>query len=153
MNPELAKERRSIVLDRMAQAGFISASEAERGRNSPGLKPATPKYFNSSAPYFTTWIAQELPKFLTPEQLEVGGVRCAPASISTGKRKLNRIRANAPFNTEGAMVSIDPGNGLVRVMVGGKDFSKSQFNAPSWRCALRAPPSSCFPTPRPLIGG
>ena len=33
VNPDLAKERRSIVLDRMAQAGFISASEAERGRN------------------------------------------------------------------------------------------------------------------------
>ena len=142
VNPDLAEERRSIVLDRMAQAGFISASEAERGRNSPlGLKPATPKYFNSSAPYFTTWIAQELPKFLTPEQLEVGGVKVRTSlNLDWQKKAQQVIRANAPFDTEGAMVSIDPGNGLVRVMVGGKDFSKSQFNRTI--LALRSPGST-----------
>ncbi|HCO75169.1 MAG TPA: carboxypeptidase, partial [Synechococcus sp. UBA8071] len=142
VNPDLAREQRSIVLDRMAQAGFISASEAERGRNSPlGLKPATPKYFNSSAPYFTTWIAQELPKFLTPEQLEVGGVKVRTSlNLDWQKKAQQVIRANAPFDTEGAMVSIDPGNGLVRVMVGGKDFSKSQFNRTI--LALRSPGST-----------
>ena len=142
VNPDLAEERRSIVLDRMAQAGFISASEAKRGRNSPlGLKPATPKYFNSSAPYFTTWIAQELPKFLTPEQLEVGGVKVRTSlNLDWQKKAQQVIRANAPFDTEGAMVSIDPGNGLVRVMVGGKDFSKSQFNRTI--LALRSPGST-----------
>ncbi|WP_392347237.1 transglycosylase domain-containing protein, partial [Parasynechococcus sp.] len=142
VNPDLAKERRSIVLDRMAQAGFISTSEAERGRNSLlGLKPATPKYFNSSAPYFTTWIAQELPQFLTPEQLEVGGVKVRTSlNLDWQKKAQQVIRANAPFDTEGAMVSIDPGNGLVRVMVGGKDFSKSQFNRTI--LALRSPGST-----------
>ncbi len=142
VNPDLAREQRSIVLDRMAQAGFISRSEAERGRNSPlGLKPATPKYFNSSAPYFTTWIAQELPKFLTPEQLEVGGVKVRTSlNLDWQKKAQQVIRANAPFDTEGAMVSIDPGNGLVRVMVGGKDFSKSQFNRTI--LALRSPGST-----------
>jgi len=142
VNPDLAREQRSIVLDRMAQAGFISTSEAERGRNSPlGLKPATPKYFNSSAPYFTTWIAQELPKFLTPEQLEVGGVKVRTSlNLDWQKKAQQVIRANAPFDTEGAMVSIDPGNGLVRVMVGGKDFSKSQFNRTI--LALRSPGST-----------
>ncbi len=142
VNPDLAKEQRSIVLDRMAQAGFISASEAERGRNSPlSLKPATPKYFNSSAPYFTTWIAQELPKFLTPEQLEVGGVKVRTSlNLDWQKKAQQVIRANAPFDTEGAMVSIDPGKGLVRVMVGGKDFSKSQFNRTI--LALRSPGST-----------
>ncbi len=142
VNPDLARERRSIVLDRMAQAGFISASEAESGRNSPlGLKPATPKYFNSAAPYFTTWIAQELPKFLTPEQLEVGGVKVRTSlNLDWQKKAQQVVRANAPFDTEGAMVSIDPGNGLVRVMVGGKDFSKSQFNRTI--LALRSPGST-----------
>ena len=142
VNPDLARERRSIVLDRMAQAGFISVSEAEKGRNSPlGLKPATPKYFNSAAPYFTTWIAQELPKVLTPEQLEVGGVKIRTSlNLDWQKKAQKVVRANAPFDTEGAMVSIDPGTGLVRVMVGGKDFSKSQFNRTI--LALRSPGST-----------
>ncbi|WP_413442583.1 transglycosylase domain-containing protein [Synechococcus sp. MIT S1220] len=142
VNPDQARERRSIVLDRMAQAGFISSSEAESGRNSPlGLKPATPKYFNSAAPYFTTWIAQELPKFLTPEQLEVGGVKIRTSlNLNWQKKAQKVVRANAPFDTEGAIVSIEPGTGLVRVMVGGKDFSKSQFNRAI--LALRSPGST-----------
>ena len=76
VNESIARNRRSIVLERMLQAGFITATEAETAKKSPlNLKPAIPKYFNSAAPYFTSWIAQELPQMLTPEQLEVGGLK------------------------------------------------------------------------------
>ena len=76
VNPDLALKQRTLVLDRMAQSGAISRAEAKRASASPlALKPSTPKYFNSSAPYFTTWVAQELPKLVSPEQLEVGGLK------------------------------------------------------------------------------
>ena len=38
------------------------------------LKPATPKYFNSSAPYFTSWVEQKLPSILSSEKIELGGL-------------------------------------------------------------------------------
>jgi penicillin-binding protein 1A len=41
---------------------------------------------------------------------------------------------------EGAVVSMEPGTGLVRTMVGGKDFDKSQFNRAAQ--ALRSPGST-----------
>ncbi|NBQ19473.1 MAG: carboxypeptidase, partial [Synechococcaceae bacterium WB5_2A_257] len=67
VNPELALERRSIVLKRMAEAGFIDRAQQLRADSSPLLlKPALPKHWNSAAPYFTSWVAQELPKVLTP---------------------------------------------------------------------------------------
>jgi len=43
VNESVALERRSIVLERMQQAGFITATEADAARKSPpNLKPATP---------------------------------------------------------------------------------------------------------------
>ena len=142
VNPELALNRRGIVLNRMQQAGFITTSEAEQARNSPlELKPAIPKYFNSSAPYFTSWVAQQLPQLLTPEQLEVGGLKIRTSLNLDWQRKAQQVvRKFAPFNTEGVIVSMEPGTGLVRVMVGGKDFNNSQFNRATQ--GLRSPGST-----------
>ncbi|MAV11519.1 MAG: carboxypeptidase [Synechococcus sp. MED850] len=142
VNPELAKQRRGIVLDRMAQAGFITASEAAGFTQSPlNLKPAVPKYFNSAAPYFSSWVAQELPKILNTEQLEVGGLSIRTSlNLRWQKEAREVIKTNTYGDLEGSIVSIEPGTGLVRVMVGGKDFSKSQFNRSTQ--ALRSPGST-----------
>ena len=142
VNPKLALERRSVVLDRMLQAKFITANEAEEARNSPlALKPAIPKYFNSAAPFFTSWVSQQLPRLLTPEQLEVGGLKIRTSlNLNWQKKAQAVVREFAPFDTEGSIVSMEPGTGLVRVMVGGKDFSSSQFNRATQ--ALRSPGST-----------
>ena len=142
VDEDVATERRSIVLERMQQAGFITASEAEQARTSPlNLKPATPKYFNSAAPYFTSWVAQQLPQMLTPEQLEVGGLKIRTSlNLNWQKRAQQVVREFAPGNAEGAIVSIEPGTGLVRTMVGGKNFRSSQFNRTTQ--ALRSPGST-----------
>ena len=142
VNPDLALKQRALVLDRMNQEGFITATETTEALNSElNLRPATPKYFNSAAPYFTSWVAQELPKLVTQEQLEVGGLKVRTSLHLDWQNKARAvIRDNAPFDTEGAMVSIEPGTGLVRVLVGGQDFSKSQFNRATQ--ALRSPGST-----------
>ncbi|MGB1622280.1 MAG: transglycosylase domain-containing protein [Synechococcus sp.] len=142
VNPDLARQQRAIVLERMVQAGFITPAEAERETNSPlNLKPATPKYFTSAAPHFTSWVAQQLPQLLTPEQLEVGGLKIRTSLNLDWQLKAEAVvRQYAPATTEGAIVSIEPGTGLVRVMVGGKDFSTSQFNRATQ--ALRSPGST-----------
>ena len=103
VNPDLALERRSIVLDRMQQAGFISAGEAAEARNAPlDLKPATPKYFNSAAPYFTSWVAQQLPTILTPDQLEVGGLKIRTSlNLAWQKDAQQVVKEFAPGGTEG----------------------------------------------------
>ena len=50
------------------------------------------------------------------------------------------IRKNAPFDTEEGNGDHRTRNGLVRVLVGGKDFSQSQFNRTTQ--ALRSPGST-----------
>ncbi len=142
VNPDLALERRATVLRRMREAGFIDDLQFERASATPlALKPAEPKYWTSRAPYFTSWVAQELPKVLSPEQLEVGGLTIRTSlNMTWQERAQATINKHAPGEMQGAVVSMEPGTGLVRSMVGGKDFTTSQFNRAAQ--ALRSPGST-----------
>lgn len=141
VNPEFALQRRAIVLRRMREAGYIDDAQLARAEAAPlGLKPAEPKYFHNPAPWFTSWLEQELPRVLTKEQLEVGGL-----TVRTGLNKDWQIEAQKAINEgagsmQGALISMEPGTGLVRAMVGGKDWQKSQFNRATQ--ALRSPGST-----------
>ncbi|MDM7938109.1 MAG: PBP1A family penicillin-binding protein [Cyanobium sp. CZS 48M] len=142
VNPELALQRRSVVLERMKEAGFIDAGElAEAKASALQLKPALPKYWNSRAPFFTGWVAQELPKVLSAEQLEVGGLTIRSSlNLAWQEEGQKVIDGSAYGGLEGALVTVEPGTGLVRAMVGGKDYNKSQFNRATQ--ALRSPGST-----------
>ena len=142
VNPDLALQRRATVLRRMRESGFIDDLQLQSANNSPLLlQPAEPKYWTSRAPYFTSWVAQELPKVLSPEDLEVGGLTIRTSlNMSWQEGAQATINKHARGAMEGAVVSMEPGTGLVRTMVGGKDFNKSQFNRASQ--ALRSPGST-----------
>ncbi|MGL6134844.1 MAG: PBP1A family penicillin-binding protein, partial [Prochlorococcaceae cyanobacterium] len=142
VNPELALQRRRIVLSRMRQQGFISTSQQLEAEGSPlGLKPADPKYWESRAPYFGNWVQQELATVLSNEQLEVGGLTVRSSiNLAWQDEAEKTIRAHATGSLQGALVAIEPGTGLVRAMVGGKDFNASQFNRATQ--ALRSPGST-----------
>jgi penicillin-binding protein 1A len=142
VNPELALERRAAVLRRMQEAGFISASAQQQAETAPlQLKPAEPKYWDSGAPWFSSWVQQELPKVLTPEQLEVGGLTVRSSiNLAWQQQAQKAINTYATGNMEGALVAIEPGTGLVRAMVGGTNFKASQFNRAAQ--ALRSPGST-----------
>jgi penicillin-binding protein 1A len=142
VNPELALRRRSIVLARMQEAGFIDAAQRADAEATPlDLKPAEPKYWVSQAPWFSSWVQQELPTVLTREQLEVGGLTVrSTLNLNWQKQAQSSINKFAPGQMEGALVAMEPGTGVVRAMVGGKDFGKSQFNRAAQ--ALRSPGST-----------
>ncbi len=142
INPKAALQRRSIVLNRMERAKFISNKTVLKSINSPlNLNPSLPKYYNSKAPFFSDWLAKELPLFLTKEQLEVGGLEVRTGlNLSWQKHAKRIISRYSPNGAEGAILAIDPKSGLVKVMVGGKNFEETQFNRATQ--ALRSPGST-----------
>lgn len=142
VNPDLALERRQLVLRRMQEQGFISEAERQAAEAEPlALKPAEPKYWLSRAPYFSSWVQQELPRVLSKEQLEVGGLTVrSSVNLAWQEQAQKAINTYAPGEMEGALVAMEPGTGLVRAMVGGKDFEQSQFNRAVQ--ALRSPGST-----------
>jgi penicillin-binding protein 1A len=141
VNPRLALKRRSIVLQRMREVGYIDDVQLQRAEAAPlGLRPAEPKFYTNPAPWFTSWLEQELPGVLSREQLEVGGL-----TVRSGLNKEWQIEAQRAVNRgaggmQGALLAIEPGTGLVRAMVGGKDWQSSQFNRATQ--ALRSPGST-----------
>jgi penicillin-binding protein 1A len=136
INPEVARRRRDIVLERMFDVGFISAAEMESAKAAPiEVKPGAQKYVKSEAPYFTSYIQQQLPNYVSAEDIELGGLT-VETTLNLEWQKLAQDTVNYAINNYGpaeafeqaALVSIDPRNGEIKALVGGDDFGKSQFN-------------------------
>lgn len=136
VNPELARQRRNIVLQRMVKAGFITESERATAAAAPiAIQPSNPKYQASETPYFTSYVLQELPKYVSKEEMELGGLtvettmnlKWQKLAQDTIKNSIADYGYNQGFE-QAALVSIDPRTGEVKALVGGDDFSKSQFN-------------------------
>jgi penicillin-binding protein 1A len=147
-NPELARKRRDLILQRMADSGFITKSAAETAIRQPiKLDPSLPKRLVVKFPYFTTYVQQELKKHVNAEQIEKGGLTVEtslnPDWQKVGEEAVKEAVLNYGYGEgfeEAALVAIDPKTGEIKTMVGGSDFEKSQFNRATQ--ALRQPGST-----------
>ncbi|WP_432813030.1 transglycosylase domain-containing protein [Pantanalinema sp. GBBB05] len=148
VDKEKARQRRDIVLGRMQEQGFITAIEADAAKAEDiKLKPSIPKRLYSEAPSFTSYIRQELPKYVSKDELEVGGLTIETTLNPKWQKKAEEV-INSTVANEGyyeafgqaALVTIDSGTGEIRAMVGGYEFKEGQFNRATQ--AQRQPGSS-----------
>jgi penicillin-binding protein 1A len=132
---EAARSRSGVVLQTMAENGFISRATAE------SVNPAQVRIEkttnNNSVRYFTDWALPQLDQLIdqTQDPIDVW-TTLDPGMQAAADRA---IAANAPDGTQGALVSIDR-DGAVRAMVGGKDYVNSIYNRATQ--ATRQPGSS-----------
>ncbi|RUT06729.1 hypothetical protein DSM106972_029860 [Dulcicalothrix desertica PCC 7102] len=135
-NPEAAKQRRNLVLTRMFEDGVITAAERlEAVSETLTIKSSLPKRLEVQAPYFTSFVQKELPKYVSPEVIEAGGLTVETTLNPTMQAAADKAVAKTLRNQgrwenfkQAALVSIDPRTGQIKAMVGGKDFGKYQFN-------------------------
>ena len=135
-NLEAATKRRNQVLARMAEVGFISEQEAQTAIAEPlKLNPSPLKRFNKEAEFFTDYILKELKAKLPEDQLQSGGLTVNTTLNPDWQENAQSIltKSVAKYGkwqrfSEGAMVSLDPRTGAIKMMVGGKDYNASQFN-------------------------
>jgi membrane peptidoglycan carboxypeptidase len=132
-----AIERRNLVLTRMLETGMISQSEAREARRSTlnYRQEACLPNTNTKAPYLYDYVAKELQEILGTETAKEGNF-----AIETGlnlkmqakaEAALRKNIANAGSNyrfSQGGIISLDSRTGIVKAMVGGVDYQKSQFN-------------------------
>ncbi|MFM5888000.1 MAG: transglycosylase domain-containing protein [Dolichospermum sp.] len=135
-NPQAATERRNLVLQRMEEDGIITPVQKQAAvQESLIVNSNLPKRWQVDSPYFTTYIQKELPKHLSPDILANGGL-VVETSLNPTWQKAAETAVTKILKNEGrwqkfkeaALVAIDPRNGEIQAMVGGKDFSKNQFN-------------------------
>lgn len=136
VNLAAATARRNLVLQRMQEDRVITPQAAIAARTAPvTLQPSTPQRLQVQAQYFTTYIQKELPKYISGDILEAGGLTVETTlnpqwQTAAETAVKNTVATNGRWQNfeQAAMVAIDPRNGEIRAMVGGKDFSNNQFN-------------------------
>lgn len=135
-NPEAAKRRRDLVLLRMQEDKVITPEQRQAAIQEPlTLKSSLPKRVQVESPYFTSYIQKELPKYVSPDVLKSGGL-VVETTLNPSWQKVAEEAVAKTLRNQGrwenfkqaAMVAIDPRNGEIKAMVGGKDFGKNQFN-------------------------
>ncbi len=126
-NADKLKERRNHVLDRMSDIGYIDQERAESAKEKK-LKVAKQSQ-NIKAPHFVMYVKQLVAQEYGERMLEEGGLHITTTldlNLQNIAQKAVTEGANRNTSSYGgenaALVSIDPDNGDVLAMVGGKDF-------------------------------
>ncbi|RVC60928.1 penicillin-binding protein, partial [Mesorhizobium sp. M00.F.Ca.ET.038.03.1.1] len=141
-DPKAAEERAQLVLAAMRQTGKISDKEYKTALSAPATR--APSYWTGSENYVADTVMDELPDLIG----DVRGDIVIDTTVDLNLQKLaeQSIRrlideSGKKLNvTQGALVSIDD-SGAVRAMVGGYDYSTSQFDRAS---EARRQPGSAF---------
>lgn len=141
-DPKAAEERSQLVLAAMREEGRISEKELKTALSAPATR--SPSYWTGSENYVADTIMEELPDLIG----DVRGDIVIDSTVDLNLQKLaeQSIRrliddSGKKLNvTQGALVSIDD-SGAVRAMVGGYDYSTSQFDRAS---EARRQPGSAF---------
>lgn len=132
--PKDAKTRRNTVLRLMLEQELITRDEFLEARETPMPDPKSVKLPNARglAGYFVEYVKQELliPRY--GDRVVLGGGLHVHTSIDLDIQHIAKdaIREHLPDpdGIQAALVAIEPATGEVLAMVGGRSFSKSQFN-------------------------
>ena len=139
-NPDACVERRNLVLERMYTAGDITEQQYDEARAKPlELNPAPdePSQGIYAYPYFTSYVRDQL---MEPNNI----YGCSYADLFEGGLKIyttlnvdmqNKAEEACAEQYErmedgmdAAIVAMDPTNGHVLALVGGRDFYSDQWN-------------------------
>jgi penicillin-binding protein 1A len=132
-NPRAARARRGIVLADLFRQGYITKRQYVVANRAPLPKPDDVHLPGDEGPaqYFTNYVKQQLIQKYGAGHVFGGGLRVR-TTIDLGLQQIARDSIarvlrdpNAP---SAALVAIDPKNGSVLAMVGGRNYRRSQFN-------------------------
>ena len=149
-NFEAAKQRQSVVLQRMAELNWIDADTA-LAASQQDLTLGRITSFRTNAPAIADAIEAELIDRFGRDALLRGGLRVqstidlnlqreAQQAVDDGAAFLQQYGRNA---NQLALVAIDPRTGFVKAMVGGVNAQRGQFNRAIQ--AIRQPGSAFKP--------
>lgn len=146
-NPENNTKRKELIINELLKDKIISEDEANNALlENPKLHGFLPQNESYNAPYFQDLILSELNKLLYLKPQSKQGLKVyTTLDITLNKTIEESINKYYPTNSqiELAIYAINPQNGHVLSVVGGKDYEKSQFNRAT--NALRQPGSTIKP--------
>lgn len=128
-NPTLSRQRSDVVLNAMADAGYLTEDEAT-GLTSVPHDPPDQKNKNA-ARYYTDWVVDGIDDLIgTTEEDLIVHTTLRPRIQKNVENALTRVLdkyGEERVVSQGAAIIMDP-NGAVLAMIGGKNYGESQFN-------------------------
>ncbi len=142
--PDRAKQRRDLVLDGMAEYELISPRERDEAKAQPlNVKPSNIMNY-SDAPYFVDYVQDIISEqfgdtalgrsqYRIYTTLDMELQKAAFESLRDQMTKLDDYfskgkRAIRPGTVQASLIAVDPKNGQVLAMIGGRDYGASQFD-------------------------
>jgi penicillin-binding protein 1A len=132
-HPKRATDRRALVLGKLLQQGYIDGFAYRLADSRPllprGRQIGFPPEKRTVASYFVDYVRAQLINLYGRKRALGGGLRV----YTTLNPRLQRIALKAVRTTlprrrpEAALVAINPPNGEVRAMVGGRDYSNTLY--------------------------
>ncbi len=132
-NYEVAKRRQQIVLDRLVELGWVSAEEANAAAQAE-LTLGEITSFRTNAPPITDAIEAELRQRYGEEAILRGGLRVQTTIDmrlqQIGQQVVNEEAPNLASRgaSQMALAAVDPRTGFIKVLVGGVNAQRGQFN-------------------------
>jgi len=141
---ERATARRNLVLDQMAEYKMITEAECRKAKSTPlSVKPVSILNY-SDAPYFVDYVQDlmaekfgestlALSKFRVYTTLDTDLQKAAFESIQAGMAEVDdtlskRKEPIPPGTVQASLIAVDPKDGHILAMIGGRNYGTSQFN-------------------------
>lgn len=139
-NSKALKQRRNLIIRIMQKEGVISSDEAESASSSnlTFTKPKAQK--DAIAPYFVDSVIKDLENKTTEDSQDDDNLRIyttldtnlqaiAENSVTKHIDKLEKtLNSSRELQPQATLIAMDPQTGHVLAMVGGNDYSETQFN-------------------------
>jgi penicillin-binding protein 1B len=148
--------RRNFVLNAMHKKGWLSAEDLKGDLKVP-VNTVGFTAHGKMAPYFVDYLEQQLNTLYRPEDLASLGLSiyttldsqvqsAAENALARGLERLERLkpelqRDDPAAELQGAVIVMQPGTGYILALVGGRNYSVSQYNRIS---QARRQPGSAF---------
>jgi penicillin-binding protein 1A len=131
-DPDATIVRRNTVLDRMLDQGYITQEQYDESVKEaiPADNDIDPPSLDSKAPYFTSWMRQQLVDRYGAGRAFFGGLKIK-TSLDLEVQQATEDAINETLSGVGptaTVVIINNKDATVDAMVGGSDFASSQYN-------------------------
>ena len=151
-NPDGAESQRQLALRKMRDQKLISPAQYDEEMpkrvvpldkavaDAPATVIQPPPTYQTKFPYFSDYVARYLVARYGEDKVYGGGLRVETSLDPAMQAKAEAAVAAALKGTraplEMSLVSLEPGTGLVRALVGGRDFNRSQVNLALGNCTI-----------------
>ncbi len=138
-----AVERQRLVLKKMVETGLVAGGEAQAALKLP-IHLAPIQNSVTKAPFFTDYVKAELIRLLKGKLNEQDIIQSgfkvyttldprlnslAQKAVAEGTSRLQvKFKLTEAQRLEGALASVDQVTGYIRALVGGRNYSQSNFN-------------------------